>query len=157
MSLDAQVRFAARTIPGLLETQARFLLLEAYRRQSTVVIGGSRVRSAFGQGTFRPTSDLDVGFGSLSVSQAARIIRNVSAIGPLILESTRIVPGNRTANIPAIQSPEEFFQRSGFRPASDPMAGQPFGPSGSYTFHPDGSITVCPPGGTRTVLVAGSY
>jgi hypothetical protein len=111
----------------------------------------------FGLGTYRPDSDLDVGFGSLTVSQAARIIVRITAIGPLQLEMTRIVPGNQTPSIPLIQSPEEFFQRSGIRSASDPQAGQPFGPSGSYTFHPDGSITAHPPGGVSVVLPAGTY
>src|SRR5205809_1556202 len=103
MSVDAQVQFAVRTVPGMVETQARLLLEEAFRRQSTLVIGGSRVRHSFGQGTYRGDSDLDVGFGSVSVSQAARIIRLVSRAGPLTLERTRIVPGNQTPHIPLIQ------------------------------------------------------
>jgi hypothetical protein len=157
MCIDAQVQFATATIPGLEEGQARVLFQEGFRRNSTVVIGGSRVRAAFGQGTYRPDSDLDVGFGSLSISQAARVIQRVSAMGPLRLETTKIVPGNQTPGIPLIQSPEEFFQRSGIRSPRDPLAGQPFLPSGSYTFHPDGSITVYPPGGTPTVMQPGSY
>ena len=148
MSIDAQVRCACQWIPGLEESQARMLLEEAYRRNSTVVIGGSRVRAAFGQGAFQPDSDLDVGFGSLSTAQAGRVIQKVTILGPLVLEKTRIVPGNQTPAIPKIQSPEEFFQRTGIRPAGDPMAGQPFVASGSYTFHPDGTITIWPPGGT---------
>jgi hypothetical protein len=107
-------------------------------------------------GTFRPDSDLDVGFGSLTVSQVARIVVRISSIGPLQLETTRIVPGNQTPNIPLIQSPEEFFQRSGIRAPGDPQAGLPFNASGSYTFHPDGSITVFPPGGCSWG-VAGGY
>jgi hypothetical protein len=157
MSIDAQVRFAVQTIPGMTEPQMRALLEAAYRRKSTVVIGGSRVRLAFGMGTCRPDSDLDVGFGSLTVPQAGRIIARISTLGPLKLESTRIVPGNQTLNIPVIQNPEEFFQRSGIRAGKDPRAGQPFGPSGSYTFHPDGSITVYPPGGVPAVLPPGAY
>ena len=157
MSIDAQARFATDTIPGTTAGQIRLLFEEAYRRQSTVVIGGSRVRASFGKGTHRADSDLDVGFGSLSTSQAGRIIRLVSAVGPLQLETTKIVPGNQTPAIPLIQSPEEFFQRSGTRSASDPQAGRTFDPSGSYTFHPDGSITVYPPGGSPSLLPAGSY
>jgi hypothetical protein len=152
MSIDAQIDFAVQTIPGMEEAQTRGLLKEAFRRNSTVVIGGSRVRAAFGSGAYRTDSDLDVGFGSLTVSQAARIIVRITSIGPLQLETTRIVPGNQTPSIPSIQSPEEFFQRSGIRTAADPQAGQPFGPSGSYTFHPDGSITVYPPAGVPVVI-----
>ncbi len=157
MSIDAQVRFAVRTIPGMDEAQTRALFEECFRRGSTTVIGGSRARATFGAGTCRPDSDLDAGFGGLTVSQAARVIARISRLGPLQLETTRIVPGNQTPNIPAILSPEEFFQRSGVRAPGDPQAGQPFGPSGSYTFHPDGSITVYPPGGTPAVLHAGTY
>lgn len=155
--LNAQVAFAKKTIPGLEEAQARLLLEMAFARHSTVVIGGSRVRVTFGQGTIRPDSDLDVGFGSLTVSQAGRVIHAVTRLGPLVLESTKIVPGNRLPSIRLIQSPEEFFQRSGIRGPADPRAGQPFQPSGSYTFHLDGTITVFPPGGFATVLAAGSY
>ncbi len=153
MSIDVQVSFAVQTIPGMEEVQTRALLEEAFRRNSTVVIGGSRVRAAFGMGTFRPDSDLDVGFGSLTVSQAGRIIVQISSIGPLQLERTRIVPGNQTPSIPLIQSPEEFFQRSGIRPAADPHAGQPYGPSGSYTFYPDGSISAYYPAGSQVVVL----
>lgn len=155
--LDAQVAFAVRTIPGLEEAQARLLLEMAFSRNSTVVIGGSRARVTFGQGTMRPDSDLDVGFGSLTVSQAGRVIHAVTRLGPLILESTKIVPGNRPPSIGLIHSPEEFFQRSGIRAPADPQAGQPFQPSGSYTFHPDGTITIHPPGGFVIVLFPGSY
>ncbi len=157
MNIDAQVRFATTTIPGMVEAQTRILLEESFRRNSTVVIGGSRVRFAFGKGVFRPDSDLDVGFGSLTVAQARRVIRLVSQYGPLELEKTRIVPGNQTSQIPVIQSPEEFFQRFGIRAGNDPQAGQPFEPSGSFTFHPDGSISVIPPGGPPTVMTAGSF
>jgi hypothetical protein len=157
MCVDAQVQFAVQTIPGVEEAQARFLLQEASRRNSTVVIGGSRVRASFGLGSFRPDSDLDVGFGSLSPRQAAGIIQRVSSMGPLQLEKTRIVPGNRTPALPLIQSPEEFFQRSGTRSGKDPHAGQPYSPSGSYTFHPDGSLTVYPPGGVSSVMPPGSF
>jgi hypothetical protein len=157
MVVDAQVLFALQAIPGLEDFQTRLLFEEAFRRNSTVVIGGSRVSASFGIAQCRSDSDLDVGFGSLSVGQAGRIINRVTQMGPLTLETTRIVPGNQTPGIPPIQSAEEFFQRSGIRPIRDPRAGQPFGPSGSYTFHPDGSITVFPPGGALTVLLPGSY
>jgi hypothetical protein len=157
MSIDAQIRFATATIPGVEERQIRFLLEEAFWRNSTVVIGGSRVRFSFGIGSCRPDSDLDVGFGSLSPAQTGKLIKRVSRMGPLQLETTKIIPGNQTPNFPLIQSPEEFFQRSGIRGGLDPHAGQSFGPSGSYTFHPDGSITVNPPGGVPTTMLPGSF
>jgi hypothetical protein len=129
----------------------------AFVRSSTVVIGGSRVRTSLGQGAFRADSDLDVGFGNLTVSQAGRVIRAANHLGPLTLEATKIVPGNQTSSIPRIQTPKEFFQRSGIRGPSDPLAGQPFHASGSYTFYPNGDIMMYPPGGTAAVLLAGSY
>src|SRR5258707_11459226 len=122
MDIEAQARLATRVILGLEELQFKFILEEAFCRNSTVVVGGSRVRASFGSGAFRSDSDLDVGFGSLSVSQAGRVVRRASSLGPLQLESTRIVPGNQTQDIPLILSPEEFFQRSGIRSAADPHA-----------------------------------
>jgi hypothetical protein len=136
MDIDAQVRFGVSTIPGVEDGQFRLLLEEAFRRGSTVVVGGSRVRESFGRGTCRRDSDLDVGFGSLTGAQAARVERKVSAVGPLTLEKTRIVPGNQPPGIPRIQTPEEFFQRSGFRSPNDPQAGQPFEPSGRTRLRP---------------------
>ena len=157
MEIDAQVRFAVARIPGMEVVQTKRLFEEAFARNSSVVIGGSRIRYALGKGVYRMDSDLDVGFGSLTRSQAGRIITLLNALGPLVLEKTRIVPGNQTVHIPMIVSPEEFFQRSGIRGPADPMAGQPFEASGSYSFHPDGSITVTPPGGPAMVLPVGTF
>lgn len=64
----------------------------------------------------------------------------------LNLEKTRIVPGNETASIKKIETPEEFFQRSGTRSDADPKAGEPYTPSGSVTANPDGSLVIIPPG-----------
>jgi RHS repeat-associated protein len=132
---DEQVDHAVKNIMGLTEDQARLIMSKAFERDSSVVFGGSRVRGDAG-----PDSDLDVGFGSLSKAQAAKIIKQATAAGPLPLEKTQIVPGNQTDHIPTIQSPEEFFGRSGQR--SDPgRQGEPFTPSGSITYGPDGSIS----------------
>lgn len=134
-----QLRHLTEHVHGLSEEQARSILDEAFSKGSSVVFGGSRVR-----GDFRPDSDLDVGFGSLSKSQAGKLIARQNAKfgdqpGHLQLESTRIVPGNETPNIPRIESPEEFFRRTGVR--SDPgREGEPFQPSGSITYNPDGTI-----------------
>jgi RHS repeat-associated protein len=131
---DEQVQHAVKNIMGLTEDQARLIMTKAFDRDSSVVFGGSRVRGNAG-----PNSDLDVGFGSLSKAQAGKIIKQASDAGPLALEKTQIVPGNGTSNLPTIQSPEEFFSRSGQR--SDPgRQGEPFSPSGSLTYNPDGSI-----------------
>jgi RHS repeat-associated protein len=133
-----QIDHAVANIMGLTEGQARFIMEEAFKRDSSVVFGGSRVR-----GNATPESDLDVGFGSLSTSQASKILKKANELGPLPIEQTRIVPGNQTENIPRIQSPEEFFQRSGTRNPND-KGGAPFSPSGSRTYRPDGSISSDP-------------
>ncbi|MFJ4252067.1 MULTISPECIES: hypothetical protein [Pseudomonas] len=64
----------------------------------------------------------------------------------LSLEETKIAPGNRTASIEEIKSPEEFFQRSGKRSEQDQKAGEAYRPSGSITLKEDGTITLIPPG-----------
>ena len=109
--------------------------------RTSVVFGGSRVRGDFG-----PESDLDVGFGSLTKSQARKILGKAEDTGGLPLEKTLIVPGNKTRSIPEIRTPEEFFQRSGTRVAPDHRAGESFIPSGSITVRPDGSIVFTPGG-----------
>jgi hypothetical protein len=139
--IDEQAKYLAQNIPNLTEGQAKLLLEQAFQRGSSVVIGGSRVR-----GDYTPISDLDVGFGNLTRSQAKRVISRVSKAGPLQLERMPIVPGFQSTSVPQIQTPEEFFQRSGIRGPTDPKAGQAFAPSGSITAKPDGAIVVIPPG-----------
>jgi large repetitive protein len=139
-ALDAQLDLATSKIPGLERPQASLILEEAFGKNSTVVIGGSRVRGNFG-----PKSDLDVGFGGLNSKQIEQVVKKADAVGPLVLEKTRIFPGNKTKNIEKIRSPEEFFQRTGVRASLDPKAGQIYTPSGSYTFSPDGSVVYWPP------------
>lgn len=73
----------------------------------------------------------------MNVNQAGRVLSGGKTPGGLPLEQTRIVPGNSTPSIPEIESPEEFFMRSGVR--SDPgREGEPFFPSGYLTYRPDG-------------------
>ena len=57
-----------------------------------------------------------------------------------------------TPSIPEIQSPEEFFQRSGIRGERDSKAGQEYKPSGSISVYPDGRIVIIPPGGLIKIL-----
>jgi len=139
--IDGQLDFLERAIPGFNREQGRVLLEGAFSRNSSVVFGGSRVR-----GTHGPTSDLDVGFGGLSTSQAHKLLRKGRKVpGSPTLEDTKIVPGNSTEHIPTIESPEEFFQRRGTRAPGDARAGDPFEPSGSITATPDGEIIILPP------------
>jgi RHS repeat-associated protein len=133
---DEQLAHAVANVNGLTESQARLIMESAFKRGSSVVFGGSRVRGNSTEG-----SDLDVGFGSLSTAQAGKIIKAASQEGPLSLEKTQIVPGNKTDVIPTIQTPEEFFARSGTRSDRDAKAGQPFTPSGSITYNPNGTVT----------------
>jgi hypothetical protein len=62
------------------------------------------------------------------------------------LEETKIIPGNSTEFIATIESPEEFFARSGMRAPNDARAGQEYRPSGSHSYSPDGSISSRCPG-----------
>ncbi len=142
-SVDEQAKFLAENVPGLTQDQAKLLLSEAQKRNSSVVIGGSRVR-----GNHRPDSDLDVGYGNMSSTQAKKVNDKVSNHGPLKLEETRIVPGYESEVIPKITTPEEFFQRSGVRGLRDPKAGQPYAPSGSITVTPQGEVIIIPAGAT---------
>jgi hypothetical protein len=138
--IEEQARILAERIPGLTEAQARIILEEAFKRDSSAVFGGSRVR-----GNHRLNSDLDVGFGNLSKAQAGKIIKRASEAGPLELEKTQIVPDNQTPRLPKITTPEEFFQRSGVRESPDPRAGENYNPSGSITATPNGEIIIIPP------------
>lgn len=132
----------SQIIPGLSKDQATFILKQAFSRNSSVIFGGSRIR-----GNYTLTSDLDVGFGQLTSSQAGKIIKSNNAIfdagkieGWLKMETTKIIPGNETKSIERITTPEDFFQRSGVRSAEDAKAGEAYGPSGSITVEPDGNI-----------------
>ncbi len=123
------------------------MLESAQSRDIEVVLGGSRVRSFFGQGTYRADSDLDIGFNveSLSTSKFKALLKPFEKTGPLKPEKgVRIFTGNETKNIPKIKSPQEFFQRTGTR--TDPgREGEKFFPSGSITLKPNGAIILEPP------------
>jgi len=141
-SVSEQVDFLSKHVPGVNQTQAASILENGFSRDTSVVLGGSRIRV-----NFNGPSDLDVGFGNLTERQAQRVIKSINEQGfDVPLERLTIVPGKSTATIERIVSPEEFFQRSGVRAGGDLRAGQPYGPSGSITFTKDGRIVVIPPG-----------
>lgn len=139
-SLDEQMDIISDAVPGLGKTQAKALLEAARRGDVGVVLGGSRVKTFFGGGTFKETSDLDIGFTKdLNSKQVKRILKSFDTSGPLRAErNIQITPGNR-----GINSAEEFFQRTGVRHPEDPKGF--FVPSGSITIMPDGNITFRPP------------
>ena len=147
-----QAAFLSEHIPELGEDQAQLILDKSFTRNSSAVFGGSRIRGDFTSGGFGVGSDIDVGFGDLNANQAGKLIDSLNKqfsqdASMLMLERTRITPGNSTPTITdPIISPEEFFQRSGMRVAPDLKAGQPYVPSGSVTVRPDGTITITPPG-----------
>lgn len=146
-----QAQFLATNVPELSEAQAQMILGKAFGRDSSAVFGGSRIRGDHTSGGFGVGSDIDVGFGGLNANQAGKLIDGLNKQfmqdpSMLMLERTRITPGNSTPTITEIVSPEEFFQRSGLRVAPDPKAGQPYVPSGSVTVAPDGRVIIIPPG-----------
>jgi len=144
--IERQLDFLEKNIPGINRLQAKFLVESARAKGSNTVFGGSRVR-----GNYRADSDLDVGFGSLSTSQAKKLVKMANKLGGLKIEDKlTIVTGNSTKNIKIIQSPEEFFSRSGFRTDGlwkfDPRRlFKRFNASGSISVMPDGTIKVIKP------------
>lgn len=142
----------------MTRSQAQALFEASFKRGTSVVIGGSRVR-----GDFKKESDIDIGFGSLSKRQAQRILREFRKAGEeetegatvqtglLPEERIAIVPGTETPNISKIESPEEFFMRSGERAPTDPKTGR-FEPSGYISYDPSGSIIWVSSTGARTVV-----
>jgi hypothetical protein len=148
-AIDEQVAHAVKAIPGLSETQARALLEASFHpnKPVEVVIGGSRVRSFFGEGKYRPDSDLDIGFNAkMKNKQIDTILDAFDRSGSLASErGIRIFSGNKPPS-GLIESPQEFFQRSGIREFPPARYGEPFSPSGYISYHPDGTITIVPPG-----------
>ncbi len=145
---EAQAAFLQEHLPGLPKEQAQMILEESYKKGTSVVIGGSRVRCDNHIG-----SDLDVGFGDINANKAGKLVKGLEKKfegkeGFLSLEQTRITPGNKTQNIEEIKSPEEFFQRSETRSGQDQRAGEQYRASRSITLREDGTITLIPPGAT---------
>ena len=113
--LDERVQFLSENVSGLTSEQAKVILERGQQKNTSIVIGGSRVRS-----NCTDSSDIDIGYGNLSVNQTGKtnkkIARDSQNIeGSLDLENTIIFPGNCTSKIPVVQTPEEFFQREGIR------------------------------------------
>ncbi|MCH7293724.1 DUF6862 domain-containing protein [Acinetobacter higginsii] len=144
-SIDEQAKFLSNSIEGLSVNQAKIILETGVNKNTSIVLGGSRIR---GDNTIN--SDIDVGFGSLNSNQGWKAIKQIQSKsnkleGALKLEETRITPGNSTKSIPLIKSPEEFFQRNGIRGVNDSKAGQVYLGSGSISVFPDGRIEIMPP------------
>ena len=144
-SLNEQAKFLSNSIEGLSVAQAKIILETGVNRNTSIVIGGSRVR-----GDNSSTSDIDIGFGSLNANQAGKARDQIQKKSnqldsSLALEKTKIAPGNSTETIPKIKSPEEFFQRYGIRSGGDIKSGQMYIPSGAISVYPDGRIYIIPP------------
>ena len=136
-----QIDYLVKNVNGMSSKQAEAILRAAFDKGAAeVVIGGSRVR-----GDSHLGSDIDVGFVGLTPNQATKLIaklnKDAAANGWIPLETTKIIPGNETMHIPKIETPQEFFMRTGVRGPADAKAGQPYFPSGSITTGKDGSIS----------------
>ncbi len=150
-------QWAAANIPGADVDQMLLIAFKSFQKGSSFVLGGSRARSFFqGQKLYRDkgesdvmpeASDLDVGYGNLSVDEAAELNAEAARQGPLPIEQFPIVPGMKTKKVPRMESPEEFFHRSGDRSDNDPKSKiEPqYSPCGSVTFAPNGEIVANPP------------
>jgi hypothetical protein len=151
-------KWAAANIPGVKADQMFEIFYFAFSRGSTVVVGGSRVRTFYSNKVpYSPdevphseNSDLDVGYGSLNAGQVSACRMRASEVKPgLPIEDSLIIRGN-TIGKKEIESPQEFFQRSGERSPMDEKRKtkgiERYYPSGSVTFSPDGDIAEQPPG-----------
>lgn len=154
-------KWTAENIPGANAEQMFEIFYFAFSRGSTVALGGSRVRACHvalsdapyteGEVPYKPSSDLDVGYGSLDPGQARACNDGASKSTPgwLPIEDALIIPGN-TIGGQRIASPEEFFQRSGERSPEDHKRKVDgiirYYPSGSVSFALDGTPTLRPPG-----------
>lgn len=146
----------SKRVPGINPNQMLFIFVEAFSRGSSVVLGGSRVKTLFSgkkshreegeiddKGEFISTaSDLDVGYGNLEGPQAVGINSQANKMGPPPIEQFVIIPGKESKTLGTIESAEEFFHRTGPRPQTDPKSKvEPIAkPSGSITYTPDGQI-----------------
>ena len=153
-------RWTAANIPGANEQQMYLIFSFAFERGSRVTLGGSRVRAYHvsmgtpyteGEVPFKDSSDLDVGYNRLNAPRAQACGKQTAAdmTGWLPVEEATIVPGN-TIGGKVIESPEEFFQRSGERSEFDLKRKNDgvthYYPSGSVTFDLEGNPTARPPG-----------
>jgi hypothetical protein len=141
-------------VPGVSRKQMFLIFTYAFARGSTVVLGGSRVRSYFsGAPCYTADSDIDLGYSGLDKGQIGGVLAKfqkpdgTNPDGYLKLESFLIAP-NRP--LPGgggtMASPEEFFHTRALRPSTDPKhtTERITSPSGSITCHPDGRIVESP-------------
>lgn len=144
-------KWAAANIPGVNVNQMLEVFYFAFSRNSSVTLGGSRVRAYHvqqgtdyreGEVPFTEASDLDVGYSRLTKGQASSCWEeNDVSSGKgkdepwLALERAVIVPGAVIGG-KAIDHPDEFFQRSGKRADNDlkSKTQSHYYPSGSVTF-----------------------
>lgn len=147
-SINDQLKFLIKEIPEADPQQLRYLLEQAKEKNIRVVFGGSRIRGA---GQYKATSDLDVGFhsterGTRNLEKVVQKVvkeankKEVFPNGLKIEDGVKIYTKNKTPTISSIESPEEFFMRSGVRLEPDPKAGQAFQPSGYLSISPDGEV-----------------
>ena len=148
--VDDQIDFLTRSIPGSDPTQLRYLITRAREGNVRIVFGGSRIRGA---GEFRESSDLDVGFfnSDRSFRNLEKFVQktvkdaNSGDLFPNGLEiekGVKIFNGNETPTISRIDSPEEFFMRSGVRQDPDPRAGEAYDASGYLSISPEGEVII---------------
>lgn len=149
-------QYAASRIPGANPDQLLFVFIEAFDRDSSVVLGGSRVKSYFKQAKLyreeneikhlgeelKKASDLDIGYGNLGTGTVGHINDAANKLGPPPIEPTIIIEGKKSPTFGKLPAPEEFFHMEGPRPAKDPKSQiEPKAtPSGCITFAPDGTI-----------------
>ncbi len=144
-SIDEQVKFLVENVPGLTKEQANKLLNFAFERDSSVTLGGSRIR-----GNYTELSDLDAGFSNVSNGQYKRLIDGLNKMeGVKFEDGIKLIVGNETPNVPKIENMEEFFQRTGTRLRPDSSGSYVLNSSGSITITKDGTIKLIPPGGFK--------
>jgi hypothetical protein len=149
-------QYASARIPGSKPDQLLFVFIEAFKRNSSVVLGGSRVKSYFKKTKLyreaneiqdmgeemKAASDLDIGYGNLKPGSAGYINAEANKLGPPPIEQMIIMEGQNSPSFGTLPPPEQFFHKEGDRPARDPKSKiEPRAtPSGCITFAPDGTI-----------------
>ncbi|MDF2881820.1 MAG: Rhs family protein [Clostridiaceae bacterium] len=140
-NVDEQISFLVDNVPGITIEQAKKLLNYAFERDSSVTLGGSRIR-----GNYTELSDLDAGFSNISNGQYGKLMEALNKMeGVKFEDGIKLRVGNETKNVPKIESMEEFFQRTGKRFIADSSGSMDIKPSGSVTITKDRKIKLIPP------------